>query len=83
MQRLRDEAHRFAVASHRGKRGRAIGRSALDRVPGIGAKRKKALLAHFGSVRGVEQAGLLDLERVPGISRAVARTVYDHFHDGG
>jgi excinuclease ABC subunit C len=83
VQRLRDEAHRFAVASHRGRRGRAIGRSALDRVPGIGAKRKKALLAHFGSVRGIEQAGLLDLERVPGISRAVARTVYDFFHDGG
>jgi excinuclease ABC subunit C len=83
MQRLRDEAHRFAIATHRGKRTRAIGRSKLDQIPGIGGKRKRALLSHFGSARGVEQAGLLDLERVPGINKAVARTIYDYFHDGG
>ena len=83
VQRLRDEAHRFVIQSHRGKRQKAMGRSLLDGVPGIGAKRKRALLAHFGSVRGIEQAGLLDLEQVPGINRTVAHSVYDHFHDGG
>ena len=83
VQRLRDEAHRFAIATHRGRRSKTIGRSALDKVPGIGAKRKRALLTHFGSVKGVEQAGLLDLERVPGINRAVAKAIYDHFHDSG
>jgi excinuclease ABC subunit C len=81
LQRLRDEAHRFAIASHRARRGKGVGRSALDRVPGIGAKRKKALLGHFGSVRAIEMAGLLDLERVPGINKAVARAVYDAFHE--
>jgi excinuclease ABC subunit C len=58
-----------------------VGRSALDRVPGVGAKRKRALLGHFGSVRAIETAGLLDLERVPGISKAVAKAVYDAFHE--
>jgi len=82
LQRLRDEAHRFAISGHRTKRGKAIGRSALDRVAGVGGKRKKALLNHFGSVRAIETAGLLDLERVPGINKAVARAVYDAFHDG-
>ena len=81
LQRLRDEAHRFAIASHRARRGKGVGRSALDRVPGVGARRKKALLGHFGSVRAIETAGLLDLERVPGISKAVARAVYDAFHE--
>jgi len=81
LQRLRDEAHRFVISSHRAKRAKSVGRSALDRVPGIGAKRKRALLSHFGSVRAIETAGLLDLERVPGISSAVAKAVYDAFHD--
>lgn len=81
VQRLRDEAHRFAIQTHRGKRTRAIGRSMLDQVPGVGAKRKRALLAHFGSARGVAEAGLLDLERVPGIDRGVAKAIYDFFHD--
>jgi excinuclease ABC subunit C len=81
LQRLRDEAHRFAISSHRARRSKGLGRSALDRVPGVGAKRKKALLGHFGSVRAIEMAGLLDLERVPGISKAVARAVYDAFHE--
>jgi len=57
--------------------------SPLDAVPGIGAKRKKALLAHFGSARGVEEAGLKDLEQVPGINRQVARQIHDHFHEQG
>ena len=83
VQRLRDEAHRFAIETHRGKRKKAIGTSALDGVPGIGAKRKKALLGHFGSARAVGGASLEDLSRVPGISKAVARTIHDHFHEGG
>ncbi|MDZ4735570.1 MAG: excinuclease ABC subunit UvrC [Rhodospirillaceae bacterium] len=83
LQRLRDEAHRFAIGTHRAGRSRAIGRSTLDDVPGIGAKRKKALLLHFGSARAVSRAGLADLAAVAGISEAVARRVYDHFHSEG
>jgi excinuclease ABC subunit C len=82
LQRLRDEAHRFAIASHRAKRSKAVGRSALDRIQGVGAKRKKALLGHFGSVRAIETASLLDLERVPGVDKTVAKAVYDAFHEG-
>jgi excinuclease ABC subunit C len=81
VQRLRDEAHRFAIQTHRGKRMRDIGRSVLDQVPGVGAKRKRALLNHFGSARGVAEAGMLDLERVPGVDRAVAKAIHDFFHD--
>jgi excinuclease ABC subunit C len=80
LQRLRDEAHRFAIGSHRARRAKAIGTSPLDEIPGIGARRKRALLHHFGSARGVARAGLADLERVDGISRAVAQKIYDHFH---
>jgi len=80
LQRLRDEAHRFAIGSHRARRSGAIGRSALDEVPGIGARRKKALLHHFGSAREVAGAGLADLEAVSCISKAMAKKIYDHFH---
>ena len=80
MQRLRDEAHRFAIGSHRARRSRAIRRSPLDEIGGIGARRKRALLNHFGSAAGVAKAGLADLETVEGISKTVARRVYDHFH---
>jgi excinuclease ABC subunit C len=83
LQRLRDEAHRFAIGAHRAKRAKAIGRSPLDEIPGIGAKRKHALLHHFGSARAVARAGLTEIERVAGISKTVAKKVYDHFHDGG
>ncbi|WP_041795314.1 excinuclease ABC subunit UvrC [Pararhodospirillum photometricum] len=83
LQRLRDEAHRFAIGSHRAKRSRALSGSPLDTIPGIGASRKKALLHHFGSARAVAQAGLADLEVVEGISAALAKKVYDHFHGGG
>jgi excinuclease ABC subunit C len=83
LQRLRDEAHRFAIGSHRARRVKAIGTSPLDEIPGIGARRKRALLHHFGSARGVARAGLADLERVDGISRAVAQKIYDHFHAEG
>ncbi|RMD65241.1 MAG: excinuclease ABC subunit C, partial [Alphaproteobacteria bacterium] len=80
LQRLRDEAHRFAIGSHRAGRSKARLRSVLDEVPGIGAKRKKALLHHFGSAQAVARAGLADLEAVQGISKVVARKIYDHFH---
>ena len=80
LQRLRDEAHRYAIGGHRAKRSRGLGRSVLDEVPGIGAKRKRALLHHFGSARSVGRAGLADLEAVEGISRQVAKSIYDHFH---
>ncbi len=83
LQRLRDEAHRFAIGTHRARRRKAQARSPLDEIPGVGAKRKRALLLHFGSAQGVAAAGIADLERVEGISRAVARTVYDHFHAEG
>ncbi|WP_051284695.1 excinuclease ABC subunit UvrC [Nisaea denitrificans] len=81
LQRLRDEAHRFAIETHRAKRTKAIGQSKIDEVPGIGAKRKKALLHHFGSAREVSRAGLQDLEAVDGISKTVAKKIYDFFHD--
>ncbi len=80
LQRLRDEAHRFAIGTHRSGRAKAQLRSPLDEVPGIGAKRKKALLHHFGSARGVARAGLADLEQVAGISRTVAQRIFDHFN---
>jgi excinuclease ABC subunit C len=82
LQRLRDEAHRFAITTHRAGRSKKIVTSELDEVPGIGAARKKALLNHFGSARGVKNAGLRDLEAVGGINRATARAVYAFFHPG-
>ena len=81
LQRLRDEAHRFAIGAHRQRRARAAVHSVLDDIPGIGAKRKRALLHHFGSARAVANAGLKDLEAVDGISRTVANTIYARFHD--
>ncbi|MCW2391020.1 excinuclease ABC subunit C [Sphingobium sp. B11D3A] len=80
LQRLRDEAHRFAIGAHRQKRAKAITVSSLDEVPGIGPARKKALLMHFGTARAVRNASLDDLQRAPGVSSAVAQTVYDYFH---
>jgi len=83
LQRLRDEAHRFAIGTHRAKRTKALGRSPLDEIAGIGARRKRAMLHHFGSARAVARAGLGELERVAGISKTVAKNVYDHFHGDG
>ncbi|HEU4960536.1 MAG TPA: excinuclease ABC subunit UvrC [Sphingomonas sp.] len=80
LQRLRDEVHRFAIGAHRAKRAKAIGASPLDEVPGIGPARKKALLMHFGTARAVRGASLEDLQRAPGVSRAVAQQVYDFYH---
>jgi excinuclease ABC subunit C len=80
LQRLRDEAHRFAIGSHRKRRAKAIGASPLEEIAGVGANRKKALLTHFGSARAVAQASLADLESVEGVSSALARKIYDFFH---
>ena len=83
LQRLRDEAHRFAITTHRAGRSKTLsGRANWTRSPGIGAARKRALLNHFGSARGVKMAGLADLEAAPGINREIARRVYAHFHPG-
>jgi excinuclease ABC subunit C len=80
LQRLRDEAHRFAIGTHRAKRTKAIGASPLADIPGIGAARKKALLQHFGSAREVTTAGISDLAKVPGISYELAKKIYGFFH---
>ncbi|HUY68840.1 MAG TPA: excinuclease ABC subunit UvrC, partial [Alphaproteobacteria bacterium] len=79
LQRLRDEAHRFAIGAHRAKRAKAIGQSGLEEVPGIGSVRKKALLHHFGSAKAVSEAGTDDLVRVPGISAGAAKKIHDFF----
>ncbi len=83
VQRLRDEAHRWAIGAHRAKRAKAIGTTPLDEVPGVGAARKRALLQHFGSAKAVARAGLDDLKAVDGISEAMAQTVYDFFQAKG
>ena len=83
LQRLRDEAHRFAIGAHRQKRAKNMASSPLDDVPGVGPSRKRALLMHFGTARAVRGAALEDLERAPGISHAMARGIYDYFHPRG
>ena len=82
LQRLRDEAHRFAITTHRAGRSKKLTTSELDEIPGIGPARKKALLLHFGAARDVKGAGLKDLEAVDGINRATARAIYGFFHPG-
>ena len=79
VQRLRDEAHRFAIGAHRQKRQKAVGATPLDEIPGVGATRKRALLAHFGSAKAVSRAGLADLKAVEGISEALAEKIHDFF----
>ncbi|MCB4454764.1 excinuclease ABC subunit UvrC [Leisingera sp. McT4-56] len=83
IQRMRDEAHRFAIGTHRAKRAKAVSATPLDEVPGVGASRKRALLAHFGSAKAVSRANLADLKAVDGISEALAERIYDHFHAQG
>jgi len=83
VQRLRDEAHRFAIGTHRAKRKKAAFANPLDEVPGVGAGRKRALLAHFGSAKAASRADLADLKAVDGISGALAQVIYDFFHDKG
>ncbi len=81
VQRLRDEAHRFAIGSHRARRKKDLVRNPLDEISGIGPTRKRALLRHFGTAKAVARAGLADLRAVPGISAQMARTIYDFFHE--
>ncbi|MCB1399773.1 MAG: excinuclease ABC subunit UvrC [Rhodobacteraceae bacterium] len=83
VQRLRDEAHRWAIGAHRARRSKAIGATPLDEIAGIGAARKRALLTHFGSAKAVGRAGLSDLRAVPGISEAMAQTIHDFFNPRG
>ena len=83
VQRLRDEAHRFAIGAHRAKRAKAVSATPLDDIAGVGATRKRALLAHFGSAKAVSRADLADLKAVDGVSEAMAQKIYDHFHERG
>jgi len=83
IQRLRDEAHRFAIGAHRARRKKSITVSRLDEVPGIGPLRKRALLQHFGSAKAVSRAGIADLASVGGISDQMAKAIYEHFHERG
>lgn len=80
IQRLRDEAHRFAIGTHRAKRKKAMGQNPLDEIEGIGAKRKRALLNAFGSAKAVSDASVEDLKKVENVSNAMAKNIYDHFH---
>jgi len=81
IQRLRDEAHRFAIGTHRAKRKRDIKSNPLDEIPGIGPSRKRALLLHFGTVKAIQRAKLDDLMRTPGVNAATAKAVHAHFHE--
>ncbi len=83
VQRLRDEAHRFAIGTHRAKRSRAISASPLDNIGGVGSKRKRALLAHFGSAKAVSRANIADLRAVEGVSAAMAEKIFGYFHEKG
>jgi excinuclease ABC subunit C len=82
IQQVRDEAHRFAITAHRQRRAKARTTSALERIPGIGDRRRQALLKNFGGLREVARAGVEDLARIPGISRDLAQRIYDTFHEG-
>jgi excinuclease ABC subunit C len=82
IQRLRDEAHRFAIGTHRARRKKDTMKNPLDEIPGIGPSRKRALLLHFGTVKAIKRAKLDDLMRTPGVNAATAKAVHDYFHDG-
>ena len=82
IQRIRDEAHRFAITGHRRRRARRYNESVLEAVPGLGPAKRRALLTHFGGLQGVMRAGVADLTEVAGIGAALARTLYDHLHPG-
>ena len=81
IQRLRDEAHRFAISAHRTKRKKNLSKSLLDQIDGIGKQRKKSLLNHFGSARAVESASFEELKSVEGVEDNIAKKIYDYFHE--
>ena len=81
IERLRDEAHRFAIGSHRARRKKDIREAGLQEIPGVGPTRKRALLRHFGTVKAIERASLPDLAQVPGINAETARKIYEFFHE--
>ena len=81
LQNLRDEAHRFAIGTHRKKRAKSMSKSSLDGIEGIGSKRKADLLKHFGSAQDVKEAGIADLQKVEGISKKTAEKIYNYFHN--
>ena len=81
IQRLRDEAHRFAISTHRAKRKKNLSKSLLDQIIGVGKQRKKSLLNHFGSARAVESASFEELKSVEGIEDNIAKKIYDYFHE--
>ena len=80
IQQIRDEAHRFAINGHRGRRSKARKQSALEGVSGVGSKRRRDLLRHFGSIRGVENASIDEICKVEGINATLAQSIYDHLH---
>jgi excinuclease ABC subunit C len=80
IQQIRDEAHRFALAGHRGRRQKQFGKSALEDISGLGPKRRQALLRHFGGLQAIARAGVEELSRVRGISRTLAENIYAHLH---
>ena len=80
MQNIRDEAHRFAIGTHRAKRGKSMTQSHLDEIEGIGAKRRRDLLNYFGSVAQIKEASLKDIQKVSGISKKTAEKIYNYFH---
>ena len=82
VQRIRDEAHRFAITGHRKRRARRHNESVLEAIPGLGPAKRRALLRHFGGMQGLMRAGVTDLEAVSGIGTTLARTLYDHLHPG-
>jgi len=82
IQRIRDEAHRFAITGHRKRRARRHNESVLETIPGLGPAKRRALLRHFGGMQGLMRAGVVDLEAVTGIGTTLARTLYDHLHPG-
>jgi excinuclease ABC subunit C len=82
IQRVRDEAHRFAITGHRRRRARRYRESILETVPGLGPARRRAILTHFGGLQGVMRAAVVDLEKVAGVGAAMARSIYDHLHPG-
>jgi excinuclease ABC subunit C len=82
IQRIRDEAHRFAITGHRRRRARRFRESVLEAVPGLGPTRRRALLTHFGGLAGVLRAAVADLQQVPGVGAGMAQSIYDHLHPG-